>query len=127
MSWFRVRKALGGYCALFALALQLVLAFGHIHPREIWGSPGSTTTLATAFLKGGHGNSVSPGGQPAGDQDGYCDICATISMVGTGQAATPPQLPLPSLFEPVRFTAEHDQAAFDRGHVHFQSRAPPIV
>lgn len=127
MSWFRIRRAFGGYCALFALALQLVVSFGHIHPRDIRGSPSSDATQHASYVKAGHVGVVAPAGQPAGEQDAYCNICATINLVGAGQAATPPRLPVPPLFQPARFTAVHDPAAFDRGHIHFQSRAPPIV
>ena len=38
MRWFRANRILGSRLALFALAVQFVLAFGHIHHDDIYGS-----------------------------------------------------------------------------------------
>src|SRR5215472_13233042 len=49
MRWFRANRRFSGTLALFALALQFTLAFGHIHLRDFAGVPGVTVarTLAT--------------------------------------------------------------------------------
>ena len=41
MRWFRANKTFGSRLALFALAVQFVLAFGHIHHEDIFGSSAS--------------------------------------------------------------------------------------
>jgi hypothetical protein len=46
MSWVRTHRRIGGTLALFALALQLVLSFGHVHPRDFAGIPGSAVAQA---------------------------------------------------------------------------------
>ena len=60
--------------ALFALALQITLSFGHFHQRDFAGIPG------VAVAQGQDGSD-----RPAGhnDADGYCLVCATVSLAGT--------------------------------------------
>ena len=45
MRWFRANARLSGKIALFAMALQFVLSFGHIHAEDIYGA---RATLAAA-------------------------------------------------------------------------------
>ena len=45
MRWVRSRQKLGAWCALFAVTVQLVLSFGHVHVAGI-GSGAGTTVLA---------------------------------------------------------------------------------
>ena len=37
MLWFRANRILGSRLALFALAVQFIVAFGHIHRDDIYG------------------------------------------------------------------------------------------
>ncbi len=117
---------MGGRLALFALALQLFLSFGHLHPADIYGSlkapsPAQTVSLANA----GH--------QPFADSDrstlaadDLCAICASVSLLGNSFAAQAPKLSLP---EPQ--TAEPAAAAVAFAialpRAPFQSRAPPAA
>jgi hypothetical protein len=48
MGWFRSRSRLGSYLALFALAFQLAVSFGHVHLDHIAPTSALATTLASA-------------------------------------------------------------------------------
>ena len=78
MRWFRTNRRFTGTLALFALALQFTLAFGHIHLRDFAGVPGVAVAQAQATTT-----------DPAYDQnpghsaDNYCLICATANLTGT--------------------------------------------
>ena len=48
MHWFRSRSRLGSGLALFSLALQLALSFGHIHLKDIVGTANASTSIAAS-------------------------------------------------------------------------------
>jgi hypothetical protein len=121
MGWVRARRGLGGWLALFALALQLALSFGHIHPED----------FATAKAGGaGAGQLSGAAGTPSHtdrDGDGHCDcaICAVMHLAGTLLVPAPPQAAL--LVEPlaVRLDAA-ETSGWQRAHATvFQARGPP--
>ncbi len=102
--------------ALFALAVQLGLSFGHVHAGAF--GPVSAKTALT--------NPSSPGTD--NDQDNgndVCAICATIALANTLVDSTPPVLPLPVQVHtaPVIVAVLLDAAQPLRPS--FQSRAPP--
>jgi hypothetical protein len=123
MRWFRTRRSFGSGLALFALALQLALSFGHVHLDKV--APGFVT--ATAADAKTPASQPSPPQHPASDADDYCAICATIHLASTSFLPDAPQLPLPFVSQ----TVEHsDYVAFvfiAPQRTAFQSRAPPIV
>ena len=114
------KRRFASWVALAALALQLVVSFGHVHLDGIGGT--------------GHGPAVTglsthvsrlPASQPGHDGDDYCPICASIYLVSSSFVPQPPPLPVPF--------ASHAIEHFDRVAVvfivprrtPFQSRAPP--
>jgi hypothetical protein len=124
MGWVRCHNRLGAWLALTALALQVVLAFGHVHFDRI-----ERAALAVAGMP--HGSSAivqashqGPAQLPADDDD-YCAICASISLVSNSFIAVAPPLPLPGDFT----RAAHDYAdsfgVIAPRRTPFQSRAPP--
>jgi hypothetical protein len=118
MDWVRARRRLGVWLALFALALQLVLSFGHIHAEE-FARKSSVATLA-------HSDEG-----PADDDDhhgaghGDCAICAVIHLAATLLLAPPPQVALPAAesFAWLAAIDRHDPPRAPRQP--FQARAPP--
>jgi hypothetical protein len=120
MRWFRANRILGSRLALLALAVQFIVAFGHIHRDDIYGPARPAAAIAAG---------VPDGGQPlpAKHGDDYCAICAAVSLLGNSFAAAAPSLPLPS--------AAHATEPFDRvaaifiapRRAAFQSRAPPAA
>jgi hypothetical protein len=126
MNWFRSRSRLGAYLALFALAFQLAVSFGHVHLERIAPSAG-TSVLAAAQLSAVDLNAPS---NPAGHEhpaDDHCPICTLIHLAGALVPAETPSLPLPAVFARLRLEAAAD---FDLTASHaalFRARAPPIA
>jgi hypothetical protein len=121
MRWVRAKRKYGGGLALFALALQFMLSFAHIHREDIFGPGVASFTLSAA--EGSRPLSTDP---HPGHNDDYCAICATMYLLGSSPIPeAPPLLPLSFVWQRVdRF--EHPVAAFVAlGRRPFQSRAPP--
>jgi hypothetical protein len=120
VGWFRLRTRWGGGLALFALALQLVVSFGHVHADELTGNPPGIAAI------------VHAGDMPAGDadtdhDDDHCDICATLHALASAMVATPPPLPIPCAFARSELLISDSVVAAQPRRASFQSRAPPIA
>jgi len=129
MRWFRSRSRLGAYLALFALAFQLAVSFGHVHLERI--APPSVGTGASA-LAGAQPSADDPKApsKPAGREhpaDDHCPICTLIHLAGALVPAEAPSLPLPTVFGRLRLelAAEFDLTASHAALFH--ARAPPIA
>jgi hypothetical protein len=86
MQWFRANLKVGARLGLFALTLQIVLSFGHVH---LGGLRHSTGRLSVA---GTHSVPPDPQQQPISDADEYCAICASIHLAATSLLPQAPQL-----------------------------------
>ncbi len=104
---------LGARLGLLALALQLVLSFGHIHPLPV-----SVTALAAPA-----GN-TAPDLPATGDD---CAICASIATFAAldlpGQVYFVPPRSAAEIVVPVSAAGEHRAPPI----LHFSSRAPPTA
>jgi hypothetical protein len=121
MRWIRGNRRIGAWAALFALAVQVTLSFGHIHLDKIALSrqPTHATQLQAADGKS------RPGHQPGAND--FCEICATIAMVASSVLPTPAALPAP-VATPYSWAREFASAPLAReAHYFFQARAPPVV
>jgi hypothetical protein len=122
VGWFRSRTRLGGSLALFALALQLLVSFGHVHADELTSKP---LGIATVWHVG---ESQAPAGDADTDHhDDYCDICATLHALASAQIATPPPLPIPYAFAQVAPQIDEGVEVAEARRASFQSRAPPVA
>jgi hypothetical protein len=132
MKWFRRHIDGSSRLALFALALQFVLSFGHFHwdAAQAAAAVQSQTSLAL-------GQSVAPDvasrpqQQPTNHDDGKpstepCAICAVMSMANQMVTATPAVLPLPDAIELPFLTAGIEFALPGKPSPAFRSRAPPV-
>ena len=121
MSWVRTHRRFGGTLALFALALQLVLSFGHVHERDFAGIPGSAVAQAQVTVP--HG----PDGDAADQANDYCLVCSTVALSGTLVLPVLPAL-LPAANS---ISVSHWYRLADRRdrfeHALFSARAPPLV
>jgi hypothetical protein len=127
MRWFRSRSRLGSYLALFALAFQLAVSFGHVHLERTAPVAAGASALADAPPSADGLNAPS---NPAGRghlADDRCPICTLIHLAGALVPAETPSLPLPSAFGRLRLetAAEFDLTA-SQGAL-FRARAPPIA
>jgi hypothetical protein len=119
MHWFRVRC--GSCTALFALALGLVLTFGHVHLDGL-GGYSSTRIEASA-------NAATPAGNDVpGNADDYCALCALGYLAGTLVPAVAAALLLPVVFgqwHPPSLALRFASPALPP--LPFAARAPPLA
>lgn len=119
MRWFRTNRIFGGRLALFALAVQFVLSFDHVHVHGI----GRSAPDVVASVDGSAGAPTPAQNKP--DSDDYCAICATVSLLNGSVAAMPPQLALPVVSHVVEHADRVAIAVIVPRRGPFQSRAPP--
>src|ERR1700754_4061140 len=133
MKWFRRHIRTGSRLALFALALQFVLAFGHFH-RDTAQAAAATLQSQTglAFEQGLIPHAASQAKQqPPGHDDGQpsnepCAICAVIAMANQTVFTTLAMRPLPDAIE-LHFAATGIESTHPGSFWSaFRSRAPPV-
>ncbi|WP_165445815.1 DUF2946 family protein [Bradyrhizobium uaiense] len=139
MNWFRRRIKTGSRLALFALAVQFVLSFGHFHPiAAAQAAPAVQSGLSLldlAYI----GTSATPDlavqvtgtEPPARHDDGRhpadnCAICAVISLASSMLFTAPPVLLLPEAVELLFRTTNAEFIHLKSAPAAFRSRAPPL-
>jgi len=122
MQWFRRHRLFGAQAALFAFVVQFVVAFGHVHAL---GHHGSAPTAALASI--GSDQASSTGDHGTNHPGDFCDICATIHLIGSAQAAAAPALPVPIVFAARAPSIASDFASGDVAYFEHRSRGPPQV
>jgi hypothetical protein len=120
MRWVRQNLRIGSHLALFALAIQLVLSFSHVHLDGLNLAPGQVV-VQTADQPG----APSPEG-PSSNHDALCPICLSIQLAGATLQPAPPVLALP---EPTEWTLPVATAAFAAAWKtsSCNARAPPLA
>lgn len=124
MRWFRSNIRFGSRLALFALAIQIVLSFGHIHLSDI--TPGVTGTILATGI-GTDGPTKAPDHKPGTPVDPGCPICALIQLASTSTPSTAPVLPLPTMIGFVTLDAPEPAALASSPPALFRARAPPLA
>ena len=136
MNWFRKHLKHGSRLALFALAIQFALSFGHFHGLAAQAAPAIQTHVTgadfatTAGLAAQAADEVAQTQQPSTpDTDQQpadaCAICAVMSLAGNVLFATPPLLQLPQAVEFLYLTTDAEFVHLNSIYPAFQSRAPP--
>ena len=135
MKWFRSKIKTGSRLALFALAIQFALSFGHFHGEVARAAPAlqaglADPDLAIATVPAAPGAHAEATQQPSDhDTDRHtseCAICAVLSLANNFLFATPPLLALPQAVELLHLTIGAEFAHLGSLHPAFQSRAPPV-
>lgn len=124
MRWFRANKTFCSRLAFFALAVQFVLAFGHIHRDDIYGSVRPAAAIAAAVPDG---SQPLPANHPTKHGDDYCAVCAAMSLLGNSFVATAPALPLPATSQANKQVDSVAIIFIAPRRAAFQSRAPPLA
>jgi hypothetical protein len=125
MRWVRASRRFGSWCALLAIAIQIVLSFGHAHRIEGF-RPGATSPQAAAGIPSQ--SAVELGDQaskPIGLRFEYCAICVVIKMGASTVPVEAPASGVPVVAGKARFAPHAEAATWTLGHLLFQARAPP--
>jgi hypothetical protein len=126
MCW--IRSNIGGLSrlALFALALQFALTFGHVHLQ------GSALTLANAAAVADQ--ATAPSGQAQADNhksqkpaDFDCPICALIQLASTSAPSVAPPLPVPAMVGGLALETPNYIGVAPAPRFAFLARGPPLV
>jgi hypothetical protein len=123
MGWIRTKTRFGAWCALFALAIQFTLSFGHAHSLA---SPLGELQRA-AVSDAGHSTAM-PGApaNPASLAFDYCAICAVVNLTGSAVPAAAPGFAVPFASHTIRFWSHFGDATAAPPHRLFRARAPPL-
>ncbi|MGO9682867.1 MAG: DUF2946 domain-containing protein [Beijerinckiaceae bacterium] len=113
----------GSWLALAALALQLVLSFGHVH---LDGVHHTYPAFAVSGWEAQASQPPAPHPGTDGDDD-YCAICATIFLAANSFLPPAPQLPVPFVSRPIEHFARVAVDFIVPRRAQFQSRAPPLA
>src|SRR3954451_3914009 len=137
MKWFRKHLRHGSRLALFALAIQFALSFGHFHGMGAQAAPAIQTHVTDADFAYAAGVAAQPAADavaqkqqpstPDTDQQpaDACAICAVMSLAGHVLFETPPLLQLPQAVEFLYLTTDAEFVHLGSVRYAFQSRAPP--
>ncbi len=125
MSWVRTNLRFGSWCALFALAVQLVVLFNHVHcgPAACW--PASQPAIGTIDLGSADNATQSKPSTPAAVE--YCLFCAVIQLAGNALPAVAPTPPISYAFSLGQPWTDRSVALTATPHQIFQARAPPLA
>jgi hypothetical protein len=111
------------WLALFALAVQGIASFGHVHAEDITGS-GRKLALRGCQT----GTACAPAQDfpaPPSDQDDVCAICALMTLIGSSVLPTPPTI-APAIIQSRVWVPRPVTAILtEPTRSHFQARAPP--
>lgn len=125
MKWFRIRTRLGARLSLLAMALQLVLTFGHVHAlASHHAAHDHDAPNAISTLQGADAHA-----EPDADH-GHGPICAqcfVIAQANMSVAGTAPSLPLPIAHNHAALAFPPNAAAPRGSTAAFHPRGPPLV
>jgi hypothetical protein len=137
MRWFCSKIKLISHVALFALAIQFALSFGHFHDvGDLTASGAQSSSTKSAVLAAdnlasqvAHKPSASrpaPGHDPREHQGDICSICAVMAIANVALLATPPTVLLPGAFDFSYTATTREFVRVLPVSVAFRPRAPPV-
>src|SRR6516225_6217672 len=101
MNFVHRHKRRGALLAVAALALQITLAFGHVHLNDLHlRGDNSGTTIAPHRAALAQTSPQAPAQNS--DDDDYCAICASIFLVSNSFTPAAPALPVPAGFQRIQ-------------------------
>jgi len=124
MRWIRTNRRHGAWCALLAMAIQIVVSFGHAHRIE--GFRQGALPQATAGIYNQLTNDPGdPTSTPVRLVFDYCAICVVSNMGASMMPADAPAFGAPVDVRKVQFSPHAEATPSTMGHLLFQARAPP--
>jgi hypothetical protein len=125
MRWFRANPRFGFWCALFALTLQFLLAFGHVHVAGI-GSSKSTLLAAVQEWAPAPDVPAAPAKHaPKRIAHDQCAICTMVQLAAAPVPAATAVLLLPQASSRAWLATGHEVVLAASPQFSFQARAPP--
>jgi hypothetical protein len=116
MSWLRAKARNLSLLALFALAVQFGLSFGHTHLHHVSAAQAAISQVSAPSSDKGH----------HADGGDVCAICATVALAQTLIDSTPPVLPAPANLHSAELLGTSAAALAAPQRAAFQSRGPPL-
>jgi Protein of unknown function (DUF2946) len=128
MTWFRSRIRPVTRLALFALAFQMAVSFGHMDADEL-GLPSLGLTSRTHLALTATNTAIAPPSREHAPAmpEGYCPICASMALIATAFPSLPPVLVVPPQARPVWPAPIRAEGISPKVALSFQARAPPIL
>ena len=123
MRWFRRNVRFGSWCALVALAIQLVLSFGHLHLATS-GAAATALASATEPVIGAPEDPPTPSKHSRVAD--YCTICASIHLAAL-PTTEPSSVLAPHSTGAVRLTIGVEATPRAHSGLPFNARAPPLA
>jgi hypothetical protein len=123
MRWVRTNRLYGGWLALAALTLQVVLSFGHIHLDGIRQESPAITVAASKAPS----SQQNPAQHPANEAGDFCAICATIHLASSSFLPDAPLLPVPFASRTIEHFGNFTLVFVSPQRAAFPSRAPPLA
>jgi len=147
MNWFRSNIRVGSRLAIFALAIQFLLSFGHFHDANLQATAGTDQTRSglhepsgffvakpEASIGASSANAFGPvrlktpsGHVPPGQGTDECAICAVMAFANAMALTSPPELPATQATVFRYLVCDAGLGISNSARVAFQPRAPPIA
>jgi hypothetical protein len=125
MRWIRTHRRAGAWVAQFALALQLVLSFGHVHAENL--ALPSAAASASVQAPGSGTDGAAPDRDHGGSAGAFCAICATLNLASSSVLPALSFLVLPPI-PAVAWLVDYCTAPIPLAlHFIFRARAPPAL
>jgi hypothetical protein len=130
MRWFRSNRSLGGYLALFALGLQFVVSFAHIHPEDLGSSVNigfsSRLTTGQKSIEADGSSTTAPDDHDNGLPHNDCPICTSLQIAASALISPPPVISVPTVLWSVLLQPIKEFRIQLARYCSFRTRAPPI-
>jgi hypothetical protein len=125
MRWVRTNRRHGAWWALLAMAIQIIVSFGHAHGIEGFRQGALSPQAAAGIYNQLANDPGDPTSKPVRLAFDHCAICEVVNM---GASVMPPDAPTSGALvdiTQVRFSPRAEAAPSTQGHLLFQARAPP--
>jgi len=143
MKWFRSNIRRGSRLALFALAVQFLLSFGHFHASSAQAASADSKQSALRDAASGASRHALDGALhavasraaplktssddgPDGRLTDDCAICAVLALAGAMMIVTPPYLLGPQAVAFSHLITDAAPVDLNSAGAAFQPRAPPV-
>ena len=123
MRWIRSNIRGLARVALFALAVQFAVTFGHVHLDGAGSAQAAAIDQSAAPAAAAKGKAHKS--QGATDFD--CPICALIQMASTSAPSVAPLLPMPALLGGLMLKTPDTSGSASSPTLAFQARGPPSL